>query len=105
MSLNQEQKKRYRAIGHELNPVVTVAEKGLAETVLAEIERALADHELIKVKVNVADRDRKTTLINEICEQTDATLVQSIGRVALLLRRSKNPNPKLSNLTKFQNKP
>lgn len=103
MSLNQEQKKRYRAIGHDLNPVVTVADKGLAETVVAEIERALADHELIKVKVNVADRDRKTALIREICDQTGATLVQSIGRVALLLRRAEKPNPKLSNLARHQN--
>ena len=102
MSLNQEQKKRYRAIGHHLNPLVTVAEKGLAETVLAEIERALNDHELIKVKVNVADRARKTALIDEICAETGATLVQSIGRVALLLRRADKPNPKLSNLVRYQ---
>lgn len=102
MSLNQEQKKRYRAIGHDLKPLVTVADKGLAETVLAEIERALTDHELIKIKVNVADRERKHQLIETIREQTGATLVQSIGRVALLLRRAQKPNPKLSNLVRFK---
>ncbi|WP_028669186.1 YhbY family RNA-binding protein [Saccharospirillum impatiens] len=103
MSLSQEQRKRYRTIGHDLNPLVTVAEKGLAETVLAEIDRALNDHELIKIKVNVADRDQKNALIQSACEQTGAILIQSIGRVALLLRKAKKPNPKLSNLTRLGN--
>jgi RNA-binding protein len=102
MSLSQEQRKRYRTIGHDLNPLVTIAEKGLAETVLAEIDRALNDHELIKIKINVADRDQKTALIEQACEQTGATLIQSIGRVALLLRKAKKPNPKLSNLTRLK---
>lgn len=101
MSLSQEQRKRYRTIGHDLNPLVIIAEKGLAETVLAEIDRALNDHELIKIKVNVADRDQKNALIQAACEQTGATLIQSIGRVALLLRKAKKPNPKLSNLTRL----
>lgn len=100
MSLNQEQKKRYRAIGHDLKPLVTVADRGLSASVLAEIDRALGDHELIKIKVNVADRDHKTALIDQACDQLGATLVQSIGRVALLLRRAQAPNPKLSNLAR-----
>ncbi|MHA7880446.1 MAG: YhbY family RNA-binding protein [Saccharospirillum sp.] len=102
MPLSQDQKKHYRAIGHDLNPLVTIADKGLTKTVLAEIERALNDHELIKIKVNIADRAEKTATIGAVCEQTGATLVQSIGRVALILRRAKQPNPKLSNLVRFQ---
>lgn len=102
MSLNQEQKKRYRAIGHDLNPLVTIADKGLTESVLAEIDRALRDHELIKIKVNLADRTEKKAAIDAVCEQLDATLVQSIGRVALLLRREDKPNPKLSNLLRLE---
>jgi RNA-binding protein len=102
MSLSQEQKKRYRTIGHDLNPLVTIADKGLVETVLTEIDRALNDHELIKIKVNVADRDQKAALIQQACDQTGAQLIQSIGRVALLLRKAKKPNPKLSNLSRFK---
>lgn len=102
MPLSQDQKKHYRAIGHDLNPLVTIADKGLTENVLAEIERALNDHELIKIKVNIADRDAKSAAITAVCETTGATLIQSIGRVALILRRVKKPNPKLSNLVRFK---
>ena len=49
--LSNVQRKQLRAIGHGLNPVVMVADKGLSEGVMAEMERALSDHELIKVRL------------------------------------------------------
>ena len=101
MKLSQDQKKHFRAIGHQLNPIVTIAEKGLSDTVLAEIDRALNDHELIKVKVVSEDRDDKKAIIAEVISLTKATLVQSIGHVALILRKVEKPNPKLSNLKRF----
>jgi len=102
MALSQDQKKRFRSIAHHLKPVVMIAEKGISEGVLAELERALEDHELIKLKVNVLERDDKTAIIEEVCQQTGATLVQAIGKVAVLYRPAKKQNPKLSNLVRFQ---
>ncbi|QIB65018.1 YhbY family RNA-binding protein [Kineobactrum salinum] len=93
--------KQLRAIGHKLNPVVTIAGNGLSETVLQEIERALQDHELIKVKLAVGDRDTRSALTAELCERTGAELVQSIGNVALIMRRAKQPDPRLSNLMRL----
>ncbi len=78
--------------------MVTVAGKGLSEAVLAEMERALTDHELIKVKLAITDRDSRKEAIALISDQTGATVVQEIGKVVLLLRPAKKPNPKLSNL-------
>jgi RNA-binding protein len=98
MSLSQSEIKHLRAIGHKLNPIVTIAEKGLSEGVAAELERALNDHELIKIKLAVSDRDLKVTLVDEVCKAHSATAVQIIGKVALILRRAQKPNPKLSNL-------
>ena len=49
--------KQLRAIGHKLKPVVTVAGNGLTEAVYAELERALSDHELIKIKLAVGSRE------------------------------------------------
>ena len=57
--------KQLRAIGHKLNPVVTIAGKGLSETVSAELDRALTDHELIKVKIAVGSREARAELIRE----------------------------------------
>lgn len=96
--LSQERRKQLRAIGHNLKPVVTVAGKGLSTGVLAELNRALDDHELIKVKIAAGDRELKQQLIRQLCESTGAELVQSIGNIALILRQVKKPNPLLSNL-------
>lgn len=98
MSLSTEQKKHYRTIGHKLNPLVTVAGKGLTEAIQLEVDRALEDHELIKVKFAVGDRDAKKQLIRELCDIVEAEIVQEIGHIALIYRRALEPNPKLSNL-------
>jgi RNA-binding protein len=89
-----------RAIGHKLKPVVTIAGKGLTEGVIAELDRALNDHELIKVKLAVASREARIEITRQISEQSRAEVVQSIGNIILLLRRSATPDPRLSNLIK-----
>ncbi|MCF5812770.1 ribosome assembly RNA-binding protein YhbY, partial [Pseudomonas sp. PA-1-2A] len=65
MPLTQEQKKQYKSIGHHLKPVLIVADNGLTEGVLAEFERALNDHELIKIKVNILDREARLAAVAE----------------------------------------
>lgn len=102
MPLSTDQKKRFRKIGHQLKCIVTIAEKGLTENVLAEIERALEDHELIKIKCNVLDRDEKVALLEAVSDETGAELAQVIGKVGLFYRPAKKQNPKLSNVTRFQ---
>jgi RNA-binding protein len=90
--------KQLRAIGHKLKPVVTVAGNGLSDGVVAEIDRALGQHELIKIKLAVGGKDAKNSVSEEICERTGAEVVQSIGNMILVLRRTANPDPRLSNL-------
>jgi len=95
--MNQKLKKKLRAIGHELKPVVTIAGKGLSEGVLAELNRALDDHELIKIKI-VGDREERAEVIGEIKALDETDVVQTIGGVALLYRPSREPKPGLSNI-------
>ncbi len=98
MSLTPEQKKQFRTLGHKLNPIVTVAGNGLTENIQLEVDRALEDHELIKVKLVVGDRDVKKEMIRELCAIVECQLVQEIGNIALIYRAAREPNPKLSNL-------
>ena len=98
MELSNSRKKELRTIGHSLNPIVMIAEKGITETIDREIERALDDHELIKIKININDPAMRKQWAAQICEQHKAALVQSIGKTALICRKAKKPNPKLSNL-------
>ena len=94
MPLKAAQKKNLRGQAHHLKPVVTVADKGLSESVVAEIERALNDHELIKVKLR-SDRDKRKEWTLSIAEQCKAELVQTIGQVACFYR--KNPDKPVIN--------
>ncbi len=102
MTLPAQDKKRFRTIAHSLSPIVTIAQKGLAESVLKEIDRALEEHELIKVKIFAADRDARKEIIAEVCELAGAELVQSIGNIAVLYRRAAKPDPRLSNILRHK---
>lgn len=98
MPLSISEKKRFRQIGHQLNPVVLLGGQGLSEAVLAEIDRALEDHELIKVRVGGEDREARREAIEAIAAQTGSEAVQVIGKIVLLYRAARKPHPKLSNL-------
>ena len=97
-TLSAAEKKQLRAIAHNLNPVIIVGDKGISESLLEELDRALEQHELIKVKLSSNDRAFREQAIHELTASSKSALVQVIGKVAILLRRSKKPNPKLSNL-------
>lgn len=90
--------KQYKAIGHRLKPIVTIGDKGLSDSVLEELSRALNDHELIKIKLaGVEGADRKLAA-EKVSTAVQAELIQVVGKTALLLRPAAKPNPKLSNL-------
>jgi len=89
MSLSASQKKYLRGLTHALHPVVTVADKGLTDNVMAEIEQALDHHELVKIKIR-SDRDSRVLQIEEIVRRCSAEKVHAIGQVACFFRR----NPK-----------
>jgi len=87
MSLSTRQKKHLRGLTHALQPVVTVADKGLSENVMAEIESALDHHELVKIKLR-CDRETRAQLIDEIARRCAAEKVHVIGQVACFFRRN-----------------
>jgi RNA-binding protein len=86
MPLKASQKKNLRARAHHLKPLVTVADKGLSESVVAEIERALFDHELVKIKLR-ADREQRKTWAGDIASLCGAELIQAIGQTACFYKR------------------
>lgn len=86
MKFTESQKKYLRGLGHGLKPLIIVGDAGLSEGLLAEFETTLAHHELIKVRVNAADREARNAIISELCSLSGAELIQSIGNIALLFR-------------------
>lgn len=88
MALNDFQTKFLRRLGHDRKPVVLVGQAGLSSSVIAELDRALRDHELVKVRARVGDRDLRNEVLARLAAATGAELVQRIGNVALYYRRN-----------------
>jgi RNA-binding protein len=90
-TLDNQTRRALKQQAHHLKPVVMLGQAGLTEGVLAEVERALLDHELIKVRITGYDRDERDAQVAEIARQTNAALVQRIGNVAVLYRKRPEP--------------
>lgn len=86
IDLSPGERRRLRAEAHHLNPVVSIADNGLTPAVLAEIERSLQAHELIKIKVHGAERDQREALLQEVCIAMQAAPVQHIGTILVVWR-------------------
>ncbi|QMT58868.1 MULTISPECIES: ribosome assembly RNA-binding protein YhbY [unclassified Legionella] len=81
-------KKSLKAQAHHLKPVVLLGAKGLTEAVIAETDIALLSHELIKVKINGAEREDRIMMADELCQQLQAELVQMIGNTLIMYRKN-----------------
>ncbi|NVJ07406.1 ribosome assembly RNA-binding protein YhbY [Myxococcus sp. AM001] len=86
MPLTGKQRRHLRALGHHLEPVVIVGQAGVTEGVIAAIEQALQDHELIKVKINEGPETRQEAAAR-IAEGAQAELAQLLGRTALVFKK------------------
>lgn len=84
--LSAKRRSELRAEAHKLSPVVIIGDKGLTDTVMAEIDRSLKAHELIKVRAAAAKREDRSLWIEAICEQLQAHAVQQIGKVFVIYR-------------------
>ncbi|MCL4112814.1 UNVERIFIED_CONTAM: hypothetical protein GTU68_021832 [Idotea baltica] len=60
----------------------------MKESINDEITLALDFHQLVKVKINLGDRDERDALVEELCKAHKADLVQRIGNVAVIYRRN-----------------
>lgn len=100
MELDNATIKRLKGIGHDLKPVVMIGNNGITPAITEEINRALTDHELIKVKLPAGSKHERDLVCTELAATANAYLIHTIGRMALLLRQNPNANPKLSNLAR-----
>lgn len=87
MTLNEKQKKHLRRLGHPLHPIVALGQSGLTDAVVREMERALHDHELVKVRARADDRTARDDMLEALAARTASQLVQRIGNVGLYYKR------------------
>jgi RNA-binding protein len=89
MPLSEKQKKYLRRLAHPLHPLVMLGNSGLTDGVLRELDRALADHELVKVSVRVGDRVARNAALASLSERSSSELVQRVGHVGVLYRQNR----------------
>ena len=89
--------KKLISIGHNLSPVLRITKQELSTNVMRELNRALDDHELVKVKI-VGEKEVRNNLFLKIKDLPETEVIQKIGGVMLLYRPSKETNRKLSNI-------
>jgi len=88
LDITADQRRALRARAHALNPVVTISQNGLSDSVLQEISTSLDSHELIKIRVFNDDRGVREEYLATICEQLGAAPVQHIGKLLVIWRPS-----------------
>ena len=94
MQLTEKQRRHLKGLAHPLRPGVLMGQSGLTDAVVAETARALADHELIKVRLPGLERAQRDAALQALAERTCSALVTRIGHVAVLYRRGE-PLPRI----------
>jgi RNA-binding protein len=84
--LTGKQRRHLRALAHPLHPIVQVGKGGLDDGLVAAVDRALGDHELIKVKVGEHADESKAEVAERLARQTKSEVAQIIGNIVLLYR-------------------
>lgn len=95
--LTPRQRSRLRALAHPLEPTVRIGQKGLSPSVISETDRSLESHELIKIRIDLDDREHRRKLARDLALECRADLVSTVGKTAVLYRpRRENPKIRLA---------
>ncbi|HKE17700.1 MAG TPA: ribosome assembly RNA-binding protein YhbY [Kofleriaceae bacterium] len=84
--LDGKARRHLRALGHALRPVAQVGKEGLSDALVAAIDRALVDHELVKIKVGEAAGVERHDAADQLAARTESAVIQVLGNTILLYR-------------------
>jgi RNA-binding protein len=84
--LTGKQRRHLRALGHELKPIVQVGKDGIDEGLVAALDQALTDHELVKIKIGEGAGLDRQEAADELAAKTGSEVAQVLGYTVLLYR-------------------
>lgn len=84
--LTGKQRRHLRALAHPLKPLVQVGKGGIDDGLVAAVDQALADHELIKVKVGENAGADRHEIADQLAQKTKSEVAQVLGNTVLLYR-------------------
>ena len=84
--LTGKQRRHLRALGHDLRPIVQVGKDGIDDGLVAALDQALADHELVKIKIGEGAGIDRQQAADALAAQTRSEVAQVLGNTVLLYR-------------------
>ena len=84
--LTGKQRRHLRALGHGLKVVVQIGKDGIDDGLVAAVDHALTDHELVKVKVGEGAGLDRHDAADELARRTRSDVAQVLGYTVLLYR-------------------
>jgi RNA-binding protein len=90
VTLTSAQRKRLRGLAHALEPLVHVGKSGITDELVAQLDRALDAHELVKVRF-LEGKEEKAELVAELCARTGAATAGTVGHIAIFYRAHADP--------------
>ena len=86
MNLSGKQKKYLRGLAHGLKPIVHVGRGGLTDGVVTQLDTALTDHELVKLRFGGGFDDDRDDALGRLVERTGSQIAGTIGHTAVFYR-------------------
>ena len=90
IELTGRDRRHLRRLAHAQDPVVQIGAAGVTPAVIAALDRALRDHELVKVRLP-RERDERGEMAGALAEQTRSAVAGLVGHVAVLYRPASEP--------------
>jgi RNA-binding protein len=84
--LTGKQRRHLRALAHPMKPLVQIGKGGIDDGLVAAVDQALTDHELVKVKVGESAPVDRHAAAEELAAKTKSELAQVLGNIVLLYR-------------------
>ncbi len=85
--MNKKVIKYLRGISHSISPVIMIADKGLTDNIMNDIDVALDRHELIKIRIRL-DKEVRSQYTEQILQKTEAQKIHSIGQTLTIYRHN-----------------
>ena len=96
MGLTGKQRRHLRGLGHALVPIANLGKGGITDAFVDALDRALADHELIKIKILESASVDRHDAAEALSARTASEVAQVLGNTILLYRaREEDPTIEL----------
>ena len=95
--INSKQRSKLRAMAHHLKPMVIIGKAGIIDGAINSIDKALDDHELIKVKLG-HDKKIKDEFVDVVKNKLSAFLIGNVGHTFIVFRIQEDKDKRKINI-------